>query len=194
MSADSNQAVACQTCGGQLVLGNLFCDTCRQMWGAPEGVKSADYGTRAAAYILDFVIIWGLGIVAIVLGLLVAVTSNSFRIFIIALILIWLGYLVWWLILFSRSQTPGKLITKLWVIRDDGQPAGWGLMFAREFFIKGLIFAILGGVTFYIAILLDLLWPLWDRNKQTLHDKIIGTHVVQGPRQERSPIGPTSAG
>ena len=52
--------------------------------------------------------------------------------------------------------------------------------------IKGLLFGILGGVTLYIAILADLLWPLWDRNKQTLHDKIIGTHVVQGPTARAS--------
>ena len=194
MSTHSNQDVACQTCGGQLVLGNLFCDTCRQMWGAPEGVKSADYGTRAAAYILDMVITWGLSIVVIVLGIVFALSFNNFWIAIIPLIVIWLAYLVWWVMLLRRSQTPGKLIMKLWVIRDGGQPAGWGLMFVREFFIKGLLFGILGGVTLYIAILLDLLWPLWDRNKQTLHDKIIGTHVVQGPRQERSPIGPTEAG
>ena len=138
MSTHSNQDVACQTCGGQLVLGNLFCDTCRQMWGAPEGVKSADYGTRAAAYILDMVITWGLSIVVIVLGIVFALSFNNFWIAIIPLIVIWLAYLVWWVMLLRRSQTPGKLIMKLWVIRDSGQPAGWGLMFVREFFIKGL--------------------------------------------------------
>lgn len=26
--------------------------------------------------------------------------------------------------------------------------------------------------------LVDHLWPLWDRNNQTLHDKVVGSHVV----------------
>ena len=165
MSTHSNQDVACQTCGGQLVLGNLFCDACRQMWGAPEGVKSADYGTRAVAYIIDYVILGGLSIVSLILAIVFGLASDNFGVFFIPLVLIWLGYLVWWVMLLRRSQTPGKLIMKLWVIRDRGQPAGWGLMFVREFFIKGLLFGILGGVTLYIAILLDLLWPLWDRKQ-----------------------------
>ena len=159
------------------------------MWGAPEGVKSADYGTRAVAYIIDYAITFGLSIVVIVLGIVFALSFNNFWMAIIPLIAIWLAYLVWWVMLLRKSQTPGKLIMKLWVVRDSAQPAGWGLML-----VKGLLFGIIGAVTIYIGILLDLLWPLWDRNKQTLHDKIIGTHVVQGPRQERAPMGPARAG
>ena len=194
MAADSNQGVACQICGAQLVLGNLFCDACRQMWGAPEGVKSADYGTRAVAYIIDYAIIWGLSIVVIGLGIVFALSFNNFWFSIIPFIVFWIAYIVWFVMLLRRSQTPGKLIMKLWVVRDSAQPAGWGLMLVRELLVKGLLFGIIGAVTFYIGILLDLLWPLWDRNKQTLHDKIIGTHVVQGPRQERVTMGPTGAG
>ena len=40
------------------MLGNLFCESCSQMWGAPEGERAADYGTRAVAYILDELISW----------------------------------------------------------------------------------------------------------------------------------------
>ena len=53
-----------------------------------------------------------------------------------------------------------------------------------------LLFGFIGGATLYIGILVDLLCPLWDRNKQTLHDKVVGTHVVQGPRQERASVAP----
>ena len=149
MAANSGQGVACQSCGGQLVLGNLFCDACRQMWGAPEGVKSADYGTRAAAYIIDMVITWGLSIAVIVLGIVFAISFNNFWTAIIPLIVIWLGYIVWWVMLLRKSQTPGKLIMKLWVVRDSGQPAGWGLMLVRELLVKGLLFGLIGAVTFY---------------------------------------------
>jgi uncharacterized RDD family membrane protein YckC len=30
-----------------------------------------------------------------------------------------------------------------------------------------------------VPIILDYLWPLWDRENQTLHDKIAGTVVLK---------------
>ncbi len=30
-----------------------------------------------------------------------------------------------------------------------------------------------------LTLVVDFLWPLWDKNNQTLHDKIVGTLVVQ---------------
>jgi uncharacterized RDD family membrane protein YckC len=32
---------------------------------------------------------------------------------------------------------------------------------------------------FMVFTLFDGLWALWDRNRQALHDKIAGTHVVR---------------
>ena len=165
----------------------------RQTWGAESGVKSADYGTRAVAYIIDWLIVWGLAIVAVFLFVGAGSTSDGFWVwlFLIPLALIWMVYLVWWVLLLRRGQTPGKLIMKLWVVRDGGQPAGWGLMFVREFFVKYLLFFFFGGFLILIATLLDLLWPIWDRNNQALHDKLVGTHVVQGARQEQTTLGPS---
>ncbi len=39
----------------------------------------------------------------------------------------------------------------------------------------------LGGLSllFSLPILVDYLWPLWDRQNQTLHDKIAGTFVLR---------------
>jgi uncharacterized RDD family membrane protein YckC len=36
-----------------------------------------------------------------------------------------------------------------------------------------------GTMLFVIPILVDDLWPLWDKQKQTLHDKVAGTVVVK---------------
>ena len=36
-----------------------------------------------------------------------------------------------------------------------------------------------GAFLFGIPTLLDILWPLWDKQKQTLHDKAAGTAVVK---------------
>ena len=49
--------------------------------------------------------------------------------------------------------------------------------------VKWLLFGFIGAATFYIGILVDLLCPLWDRNKQTLHEKVVETYVVEAQRK-----------
>ena len=68
------------------------------------------------------------------------------------------------------------------MIKDNGEPSGWGYTFLREFVVKGLLFNFLGAISLSIVWFLDLLWPFWDRDRQALHDKVVGTLVVQGPR------------
>lgn len=98
-----------------------------------------------------------------------------------ALAIVVIGYIVWWLIALGRGQTPGKQIVGIRVIKDDGEPSGWGYTFLREFVIKLLLVGFISDVTFGIGRLVDYLWPLWDREKkmQTLHDKMLGTLVVR---------------
>ena len=91
------------------------------------------------------------------------------------------GYVIWWLIVLGRGQTPGKQLLGIRAIREDGQPATWGRMFLREFVYKNIVFGILSVLTAGIVWVLDYLWALWDRDRQTLHDKLSGTVVVQGP-------------
>ncbi|MYC06652.1 MAG: RDD family protein [Chloroflexi bacterium] len=99
----------------------------------------------------------------------------------IASAIIFVGYIVWWLFALRRGQTPGKRIVGIRVIKDDGEPSGWGYTFLREFVIKGLLVRTLSGATSGIVWLVDNLWPLWDRAEkmQTLHDKLLGTLVVR---------------
>ena len=33
-----------------------------------------------------------------------------------------------------------------------------------------------------IGLLVDALWPLWDKGKQALHDKVVGSIVVKVDR------------
>ena len=92
-----------------------------------------------------------------------------------------LGYFVWWLIALRRGQTPGKQIVGIRVIKDSGEPSGWGYTFLREFVIKLLLVGFISDATFGIGRLVDYLWPLWDRAEkmQTLHDKLLGTLVIK---------------
>ena len=72
----------------------------------------------------------------------------------------------------DRGQTVGKMLMKIRV-RDEatGGPAGYGKAFIRY---------IVGTVLFLLCIIpgiVDLLFPLWDPKKQTLHDKAANTVV-----------------
>jgi hypothetical protein len=87
-----------------------------------------------------------------------------------------IGWIIWWFIVAPRGQNPGKAVVGLRVIRTDGRAATTGYMFVR-----GLLGLVLGLVPFY----LDELWLLWDRDAQTLHDKVAGTVVVQARGSER---------
>jgi uncharacterized RDD family membrane protein YckC len=74
----------------------------------------------------------------------------------------------------DRGQTVGKMALKI-AVRDDatGGPAGYGKAFIRY---------IVGAVLFILCIIpgiIDLLFPLWDPKKQTLHDKAANTVVVE---------------
>ena len=158
----------------------------------------ASYGQRVGAWALDFlgfalplilliigavifVLIFLFGEVGI-LHLAAIVLLGTIGIVVVGiLVIVMIGYIVWWLIALGRGQTPGKQIVGIRVIKDNGEPSGWGYTFLREFVIKLLLVGFLSDATFGIARLVDYLWPLWDRAEkmQTLHDKLLGTIVVR---------------
>src|SRR3954447_22155779 len=74
-----------------------------------------------------------------------------------------------------RGQTIGKRAVGIRVI--DGRTGG-SIGYARGFGRAGgkLLFSLLNTI-FYLG-LLDNLWMLWDAEKQTLHDKMVGSYVV----------------
>ncbi len=92
---------------------------------------------------------------------------------------LFIGYLIWWLIVLDRGQTPGKQIVGIHAVRaHSGEPLRWGMTFVREFLVKALLFGLISLFTFGVIIIIDNLWPLWDQDKQTLHDKVAGTQVA----------------
>ena len=71
------------------------------------------------------------------------------------------------------GQSVGKMAMKIVLVSArTGSPVGAGTAFIRE------IAHIVDGI-FYIG----YLWPLWDRRKQTLADKLVGTVVAKEVRQ-----------
>jgi len=68
------------------------------------------------------------------------------------------------------GQSVGKSALHIRLIdATTGQPIGAGRSFLRDF---------LSGI-FNNACFLDSLWPLWDEQKQTWHDKVMNTYVVR---------------
>ena len=63
------------------------------------------------------------------------------------------------------------------VRRLDGSPAGWREAALRP--VLETVISLLRASTLGLLSLVDYLWMLWDKQKQTLHDKLAGTIVVK---------------
>src|SRR5438132_8653337 len=151
-----------------------------------QPVELSGYGARVGAFLLDLVILFGIGFAAgVIVGIVFAAGGGSAAgnrdalraVSIVLGILISLGYPT---ILLSREgkhngQTWGKQATGIRVLRDDGQPMNVGRALLRE----GVGKQLLALITLYTYLIVDYLWPLWDRENQALHDKIASTHVVR---------------
>ena len=77
-----------------------------------------------------------------------------------------------------NGQTPGKQIVGIRVVREDGQPFGFGQAMLREVAIKWLLMEFVGGL-FIVPPLVNYLWPLWDEQNRALHDMVASTRVVR---------------
>ena len=73
--------------------------------------------------------------------------------------------------------TLGKLAVGIRVRKADGSVVGW-----REALLRPILQLIVSFGSFvpgaWLITVLDDLWMLWDRQRQTLHDKVAGTIVV----------------
>ncbi len=144
---------------------------------APQGVL-ADWAQRALGLIID----WGLTLV-VVLPLIVLgyAVNGAFRLLADAA-----GIVI--AILFAvqvgqTGQSPGMRTIGLKCINQTtGQPVGPGLGVVRA------IAHIVDSIICYIG----WLFPLWDKSRQTLADKIMSTVVVRVPPQKFSLTPPGS--
>jgi uncharacterized RDD family membrane protein YckC len=79
----------------------------------------------------------------------------------------------------TNGQTVGRMATGIRVIRANGQPMTLGFAALREVVVKWLVVGIANSVTFGLAGLADILWPLWDEQNRALHDFVVNTRVVR---------------
>jgi len=74
----------------------------------------------------------------------------------------------------QRGSSIGQGVMKIKVVDGQGHLLTMGQAVLRLLAHVGLSFIPLLG-------LIDLLWPLWDERRQTLHDKAVGSYVVTNP-------------
>jgi uncharacterized RDD family membrane protein YckC len=79
----------------------------------------------------------------------------------------------------TNGKTLGRMALGIRVVRAKGEPMTFGWAMLREVVIKALVFGFISSLTFGLASLLDVLWPLWDDENRALHDFIVDTRVVQ---------------
>jgi uncharacterized RDD family membrane protein YckC len=79
-----------------------------------------------------------------------------------------------------RGQTVGMRVVGVRVVRDGTHDVlGYGLALGRA--VVEQVFRLLGLLSIILGLVwvLDMLFPLWDKKRQTLHDKIVKTVVIQ---------------
>jgi uncharacterized RDD family membrane protein YckC len=73
-----------------------------------------------------------------------------------------------------RGQTLGMMVAGTRAVRaSTGEPIGYLAALWRAVFEWVLV------VLLFLPWVIDVLFPIWDPRKQTLHDKVSGTVVVQ---------------
>ena len=133
-------------------------------------VRYGSWGARAGALLLD----------GLIIGVIAAVLLGIFGINGVLGWLLWLAIAVGYHgLLMSRSgehngQTLGKQAASLRVVRKNGQPVTFTSAALRDGLFKGVGWSF----TFGLGALVDVLWPLGEREKRSLHDLASGTYVL----------------
>jgi len=84
-----------------------------------------------------------------------------------------------WMMARTNGKTLGRMAVGIRVVRAGGEPMDFGFAMLREVAVKWLLFNAVGGsVTFGIAPLIDVLWPLWDEENRALHDLLVNTRTI----------------
>jgi uncharacterized RDD family membrane protein YckC/cytoskeletal protein CcmA (bactofilin family) len=113
----------------------------------------AGFWKRLLADLLDFIL----------LGLLVPFLGKGFLpVAVVYFVALW----TW------RGTTIGSLLLRLKIVRTDGSPMTFAVALVRS----------LSSFFSLLVLGLGFLWAGWDREKQSWHDKIAGTVVVQMPK------------
>ena len=147
----------------------------------------ADRGTRLVAAILDTIIVGLMIYVPVIVGLAATGVSNTEDLLagnangvaaagVAAFGLGFLGFVAWLVLtikyVLANSQTIGKKMLNIKVVRSDGSPVS----FARLFWLRNVLNAIPSLIPLYSIV--DHLF-IFGESRQCLHDKLADTIVVK---------------
>ncbi len=89
-------------------------------------------------------------------------------------LLLIVGWFIWFGFFTAKNgQTPGKRILGLRVIQLDGTIPTAGTMWLREVVVKGIVWNLTEPFSYAAYI-----WAFFDRDRQTIHDKMVDTYVI----------------
>jgi uncharacterized RDD family membrane protein YckC len=153
------------------------------------GQPLASWGSRLGAYLVDVLVLL---IPAAILAVLVIGgtfddDSSAWEVVgtsILYLVLVSAVVLLYAPLLMMRQgerngQTLGKQLVGIRVVRDNGEPFGFGWAALREVVVKNLAVGIASSIIPIIPWFLNFFWPLWDDQNRALHDMAASTHVVR---------------
>lgn len=118
----------------------------------PEGTQLASVSRRIGAYFLAFVL------PVVTLGI---------------------GYLIWGAVVWGRGQTPTFQVLGMRCWRPEtGRVAGWWWMALRE-----VVGTMVDGILSFITLVISFVLMVSTRERQCLHDKVAGTVVLYDPNK-----------
>jgi uncharacterized RDD family membrane protein YckC len=152
------------------------------------GKPLASWGSRFGAWLIDFVVVL---VPVVVLAVVIfggAAEGDS--------VWGWVGASILYVLLFAsvfmlyapllmiregarNGQTLGKQWVGIRVVRDNGQPFGFGVAAFREVVLKQLAVNLASSIIPFIPWFLNYFWPLWDDENRALHDMAASTHVIR---------------
>lgn len=149
------------------------------------GPQLANYGARLGGWLIDwliFFVVFGV-IIVVVHGVKTThtiskgVSTPHIHIAVIWELLPALAVIIYGTLMCGSpaGQTIGMRATGVKVVNasDGTSPIGYGKALGRA------VVEYVLSVIFFLPWILDMLFPLWDRMKQTLHDKAVGAVVIK---------------
>lgn len=158
---------------------------------ASYGGTPCNYGKRAIAYIIDFLLTVVPPMVVGLIGLILvfAYAPLGVALFVLSGIYVVVFPIVNLIRQGSKGATFGKSQQHIALVKDEtGAPIG--ILFA---FLRSLIFWIFNSFTAGIFLIVDLLFPAFDKKRQRIIDKILSTVVVDAVSAGSIPAPPSTS-
>lgn len=146
----------------------------------------ATWGNRAIAYLLDSILVFAaICLVYLVLGSIMFTGSAA------GFGHVFGGAFCFMFVLFPVAWFVVGIYNRVILVAQRGYSLGMGVMKIKVVDGRGQLLtqsaavirllAQIGIALFPFGGFIDLLWPLWDPERQTLHDKAVGSYVINNP-------------